>query len=71
MHLVYWQFLALLTPIALSLGVISAAIMVRITRDPIRGCNDCGDRLNSTNGTHCDQCVERRQTRLDTEADYD
>lgn len=71
MHLNTWQFWALITPIALSLGIVSTAVMVRLTQppqEPIRGCDDCGAQLTSYDGTHCPQCVGRKRANLNAES---
>lgn len=70
MHLSYWQFWAIISPLALAVGIISSAIMVRILREPpasIRGCDDCGSRLFDTDGTNCAHCVALRRSVLQAE----
>lgn len=71
MHLNPWKFWALITPVALSIGMVSTAVMLRLTQPPeapIRGCEDCGAQLSKADGTHCWQCVGRKRANLNAES---
>lgn len=72
MHLVYWQFWTIVTPLSVALGCITGAIVYRLTRPPTpprQGCDDCGTALQPTDGPCCPHCVALRRSVLKAQGD--